>query len=154
MVLIAVGKLRAGPELEMFERYRVRLRPGLAVREVPDGVGSAAETRRREGAALVAAVPAGAWVVALDLGGEAPDSEGLAASLERWRATSRALTFGIGGAEGFDPAALGRADAQLSLGRLTWPHMLVRVMLAEQLWRAQSILAGHPYHRGNRPETG
>ena len=95
--------------------------------------------------------PPGAFAVALDLGGAAPDSAGLAALLERWEAGGRAPHFLIGGAEGLDAAVLARADHVLSLGPLTWPHMLVRVMLAEQLYRAQAIRSGHPYHRAGRP---
>jgi 23S rRNA (pseudouridine1915-N3)-methyltransferase len=121
------------------------------VREVPDGKGGPGEIKRREAAGLLAAVPPGAFVVALDLGGRAPDSAGLAALLERWRETGRTLGFVIGGAEGLDGAVLDRADAVLSLGPLTWPHLLVRAMLAEQVYRAQCILAGHPYHRAGRP---
>lgn len=151
MLLIAVGKLRPGPERELFERYQARLQPKLAVREVPDGSGAVAELKRREGEALLAAVPEDAWLVALDLAGEMLSSEALAASLERWRSASRSPTFVIGGAEGLSEAVLARADTRLSLGPLTWPHLLVRVLLSEQLYRAQSILAGHPYHRAGRP---
>ncbi len=101
--------------------------------------------------ALLAALPAGAIAVALDLGGEAPDSEGLAVLVARWTEVARPVAFLIGGAEGLDPAVLARADHRLSLGRLTWPHMLVRGLLAEALYRAVSINAGHPYHRPWRP---
>lgn len=119
--------------------------------EVPEGRGSPAEMRRREGAALLAALPERAFAVALDLGGEAPDSEGFARMLERWRGLGRRLAFVIGGAEGLDPSVLARADQRLSLGPMTWPHLLVRALLAEQMFRAQAILSGHPYHRGWRP---
>jgi 23S rRNA (pseudouridine1915-N3)-methyltransferase len=105
--------------------------------------------RRREGAALLAAVPAGAACVALDLGGEALSSEAFSASLERW--AGKPVAFVIGGAEGLDPAVLSRADFRLSLGAMTWPHFLARAMLAEQLYRAQAIRQGHPYHRAWRP---
>ena len=132
-------------------RYAARVRPSLALTEVAEGRGSAAEARRREGAALLAALPAQALAVALDLGGEALDSEGFAARLERWLESARPVCFVIGGAEGLDRQVLDRADFVLSLGRLTWPHMLVRVMLAEQIFRARSIAAGHPYHRPFRP---
>lgn len=151
MRLIAVGKQRAGPEAALFERYAARLRPGLAVTEVPEGRGSAAEIKRRESEALLAAVPSGGLVVALDLGGACPGSEGLARLLERWTEAARTPCLVIGGAEGLDAAVLVRATYVLSLGQMTWPHMLVRVMLVEQLYRAQAILAGHPYHRAGRP---
>jgi 23S rRNA (pseudouridine1915-N3)-methyltransferase len=151
MRLIAVGKLRPGPERALFERYSTRLRPPLTVTEVPDGAGAPAEAKRREAAALLGALPAEAFVVALDLGGEALGSDGLARSLERWLGRRPTLCWLIGGAEGLDAAVLARADHRVSLGPMTWPHMLVRVMLAEQLYRAQSILSGHPYHRAGRP---
>lgn len=89
--------------------------------------------------------------MALDLGGEAPTSEALAARLARWEEAGRAPCFLIGGAEGLDPAVLARAEWRLSLGPMTWPHFLVRGMLAEQLYRAQAIRTGHPYHRAWRP---
>jgi 23S rRNA (pseudouridine1915-N3)-methyltransferase len=147
-----VGRLKPGPERALFEQHAARLRPTPAVVELPEAQGAnAAEIRRREGAALLAALPAGAFAVALDLGGAAPGSEGFAALLERWEATARPLAFLIGGAEGLDPAVLGRADHLLSLGPMTWPHFLVRGLLAEALYRAQAIRAGHPYHRGWRP---
>ncbi len=106
------------------------------------------DRRRLEGEALLAALPAGATVVALDVEGRSLSSEAFARQLARWRDGGvRELAFVIGGADGLDPAVLARADARLSLGPMTWPHLLVRVLLAEQLWRAASLLAGHPYHR-------
>ena len=151
MRLIAVGRLRAGPEAELFARYNARLRPPLAVTEVADGRGAPAEIKRREAEALLAAIPDQALAVALDSGGTAPDSAGLAALLERWLGSSRPVCFVLGGAEGLDGSVLARADAALSLGPMTWPHLLVRPMLAEQLFRARAIATGHPYHRAGRP---
>jgi 23S rRNA (pseudouridine1915-N3)-methyltransferase len=149
--LIAVGRLRDGPESELFARYNARLRPPLAVTEVPEARGAPAEVKRREGAGLLAALPAAAFVVALDIGGQALDSDELARLLERWLAGGRPVCFVIGGAEGLDGPVIARADYVLSLGRLTWPHFLARAMLAEQVYRARSIAAGHPYHRVGRP---
>lgn len=150
--LLAVGRLRPGPEAALFALRNARLRPPLVVTEIPEARGNAAEMRRREGQALLAALPDAALLVALDLGGLAPTSEGLAGLTERWEATGKPLCFAIGGAEGLDAAVLTRADHLLSLGPLTWPHPLVRGLLAEQLYRAQSIRAGHPYHRAWRPD--
>jgi len=87
----------------------------------------------------------------LDQGGKAIDSLQLAHKLERWLALGRPICFLIGGAEGIDAPVLARANYVLSLGPLTWPHFLVRAMLAEQVYRARSIAAGHPYHRSGRP---
>jgi 23S rRNA (pseudouridine1915-N3)-methyltransferase len=149
--LIAVGRLRAGPEAELFERYNTRLRPRLSVTEVPDGHGAPAEIKRREAEAVLAALPADACAVALDLGAPALSSEQFAQKLETWLAGGQPVTFLIGGAEGFAKPVLDRANHVFSLGPLTWPHMLVRVMLAEQIFRARAIASGHPYHRAGRP---
>jgi 23S rRNA (pseudouridine1915-N3)-methyltransferase len=146
--LIAVGRLRDGPERALFDRYDVRLRPALTVIEVAEARGLAAEVKRREAVALLAAVPKGAFLVALDLGGVGLDSVGFGEHLAGW---GRGVCFVIGGAEGLDVSVLNRADFVLSLGAMTWPHFLVRAMLAEQLYRAQAIAAGHPYHRAGRP---
>jgi 23S rRNA (pseudouridine1915-N3)-methyltransferase len=149
--LIAVGRLRDGPEAELFARYNARLRPRLAVAEIAEARGTPVEVKRREAAALLSALPAGAFVVTLDMAGRAPDSTEFARSLERWLAMGQPVCFLIGGAEGLDASVLARADYVLSLGNLTWPHFLARAMLAEQIYRAQSIMSGHPYHRSGRP---
>lgn len=149
--LLAVGRFRAGPEGALFHHYNARLRPPLELVELPEGRGSPAETREAEARAILAALPPKALLVALDLGGEAPCSERFAALTAAWEAAARPLHFAIGGAEGLDPAVIARAEAVLSLGPLTWPHLLVRGLLAEQLFRAQCIRANHPYHRGWRP---
>ena len=149
--LLAIGRIKPGPEAALFAQHNARLRPPLEVGEFAEARGSPAEIRRREGAAILAALPAGALLVAMDLGGAAPTSEALAALTTRWMEAARPLAFAIGGAEGLDPAVLARAEARLSLGPLTWPHFLVRGMLAEQLYRVQAIRSGHPYHRTWRP---
>ena len=151
LLLLAVGRIGSGPEAALFARYAARLRPRLTVQEIAEARGSPAEIRLREATALLAALPANAFAVALDLGGAAPDSETLAASLTAWLDRGKPVVFLIGGAEGLDARVLARADQTLSLGRLIWPHMLARVMLAEQLFRARAIAGGHPYHRAGRP---
>lgn len=149
--LIAVGRLRDGPEAALFARYNARLRPPLAVTEVAEARGTPVEAKRREAASLLATLPESAFVVALDQAGDAPDSERLALLLERWLGLGRTLCFVVGGAEGLDGSVIARAGHVLSLGNPTWPHLLVRGLLAEQLYRARSIAAGHPYHRAGRP---
>jgi len=151
MRLIAVGRFKAGAEAELFARYNARLRPKLELTELAEGAGAPAEMKRREADAILAALPDGVFAVALDLGAPAPSSEDFARALENWQAAGRKLAFVIGGADGLDARVLARANHVLSLGPLTWPHMLVRVMLTEQIFRAQAILSGHPYHRGGRP---
>jgi 23S rRNA (pseudouridine1915-N3)-methyltransferase len=118
---------------------------------LPDGRGSAAEVKRREADAILAALPAEALVVVLDQGGAALSSEAFAARLTQWLEHGKPVCFVVGGAEGLDARVLARADAVLSLGAFTWPHLLARAMLAEQIFRARAIAAGHPYHRGTRP---
>ena len=150
--VIAVGRLKDAPEAALFTRYADRMRPKLGLTEIPEARGAPAEIKRREGAALLGALPGGAFVVVLDQGGEALNSARLAVLLDRWLASGRPVCFLIGGAEGLDASVLARADVTLSLGALTWPHFLVRAMLAEQLYRARAIAAGHPYHRAGRPD--
>jgi 23S rRNA (pseudouridine1915-N3)-methyltransferase len=152
MRILAIGKAsKTAPEMALFERYAARIRPSLTLTEFPDGHGSPVEIKRREAVALLAALTAQDFAVALDAGGAAPDSPDLARLLTKWTETGRRLNFVIGGAEGLDAAVIARAGAVLSFGRLTWPHMLMRPMLAEQIYRAQMISAGHPYHRAGRP---
>lgn len=151
MRIVAVGRQRGGPEAELVARYAARIRPALIVTEIADGVGAPAEIKRREAAAILAALTPGEFVIVLDLAGRALSSEGFAETLTKWIDAGRKCSFVIGGAEGLDAAVLARADATLCLGTLTWPHMLVRAMLAEQIYRAQAIAAGHPYHRAGRP---
>jgi 23S rRNA (pseudouridine1915-N3)-methyltransferase len=153
MHLIAVGRLRDGPEAALYQLYDTRLRPRLTVVEVPVGRGSAPVIKRKEAAALSAVLPKSAFVVPLDQGGHALDSEMFSVQLGLWARLARPICFVIGGAEGLDAAVIERADYVLSLGLMTWPHFMVRAMLAEQLYRAQAMAHGHPYHRSGRPEA-
>jgi 23S rRNA (pseudouridine1915-N3)-methyltransferase len=106
-----------------------------------------ARALREEGDRMLAAIPAGARVVALDVAGSGWDTPELARRLERWRGGGREVALLVGGPEGLDPRCLARADERWSLSPLTFPHMLVRVIVAEQLYRAWTLLGGHPYHR-------
>ena len=151
--LVVVGRLRAGPELDLIKDYLTRFdRTGRAlglgpaqVIEVEDkkGGGMAAEA-----ALLEKAVPSGSVICCLDERGKVMSSPHFADQLAGWRDNGRQdVAFVIGGADGIDPNLRERADALLSFGKMVWPHMLARVMLTEQLYRAASILAGGPYHR-------
>lgn len=151
MRLIAIGRIGRGPEAVLFADYASRLRPALDIREIAPATGSPAEIRRREGDALLAALGTRDIPVALDMGGSQIGSEAFAGLLQAWLDSGRRPAFIVGGAEGLAEAVTSRAQYTLSLGAMTWPHMLVRVMLAEQIYRAQCIAAGHPYHRGYRP---
>ncbi len=151
MRLIAIGRARVGPERELFERYAKRLRPALELTELPEARGAPALIKRRDAQALLEALPAHAFLVALDEAGQSFASLAFAATLEDWLGRSRPLCFVIGGAEGLDRPVIARADQLLSLGPMTWPHMLTRALLAEQIYRARCIATGHPYHRSGRP---
>lgn len=151
--ICAVGRMRSGPERALTDEYLERFdKTGRAhglgpasVHEVEDKKGGGMEA---EAALLSRALPSGALVCALDERGTVMSSPDFAALLVQWRDAGRSdAAFIIGGADGIAPALRARADAALSFGRMVWPHMLVRVMLAEQLYRASSILAGAPYHR-------
>ena len=149
LTLLAVGRWKAGPTRDLFEDYKSRLLWRFDLKEVEARqAGTAAEMKRLEADKLVAAIPKNAILVALDERGESLDSSAFAQRLGAWRDAGRAdIAFVIGGADGLAEEVRRRADLLLSFGRLTWPHLLVRGMLAEQLYRAQQILAGHPYHR-------
>jgi len=147
--LAAVGRARAGPARDLYEEYAGRLSWPLTLREVEVKKRlSSDELKRQEAELLLAAIPSGSIVVALDERGKTMTSEAFAAKIGAWRDQGAAdIAFLIGGADGHGDAVRARADFLLALGAMTWPHMLVRGMLAEQLYRAQQILAGHPYHR-------
>lgn len=151
--ICAVGRLRGGPERELIDDYLERFGKtgralGLGPVEEHEVEGRKGGGKATEAALLRRALPSDAAVCALDERGREMTSPEFAALLAGWRDTGRQdAAFLIGGADGLDPALSDRADAVLSLGRMVWPHLLVRVMLAEQLYRAATILAGGPYHR-------
>jgi 23S rRNA (pseudouridine1915-N3)-methyltransferase len=147
--IIAVGRLRSGPEQALARHYAERLAAPPVIHEVEEKRPlTPAERREREGALLLAAAPKAASLVALDPRGKTLTSAAFAAQLGRWRDGGIAnLAFLIGGADGLAETVCRKAVLMLSLGPMTWPHLLVRGMLLEQLYRAQQILAGHPYHR-------
>lgn len=134
--IIARGKIGRGPEAELVERYLKRVAWPVKVTELPESGGRAPPAADNS------------VTILLDEKGEQLPSLELARRLERWRDDGRReVRFLIGGADGFGEAERGSADLLLAVGRATWPHLLARAMLAEQLWRATSILANHPYHR-------
>jgi 23S rRNA (pseudouridine1915-N3)-methyltransferase len=157
IVVIAVGRLGQGAERELAEAYRKRAQAAgraLSLREIEiveirESRASEVERRRVEEAIAIAnVIPEGAVAVLLDEHGENLDSAGLAELLREWRAQDRpAVCFVIGGTDGLAANLRERAARTLAFGAATWPHRLVRIMLLEQLYRAATILAGHPYHR-------
>lgn len=152
--LIAVGEDAPAWVAQGFTEYRKRLSYWLPLElvEIEPGLrGKGRDCARatlEEGARVVAAVPRAAHVVVLDIPGRPWTSVQLAQRLEHWRALGKDLAFLIGGPEGHAPEVVARADEAWSLGTLTLPHMLVRLLVAEQLYRAAALLANHPYHRG------
>ena len=151
--LIATGEHAPPWVAQGFAEYQKRLSHWLPLELVeiePGQRGKGRDTVRAksdEGARVLSALPKGAHVVALDVPGRAWTSEQLAQRLEHWRGLGRDLVFLIGGPEGHAPEVVSRADESWSLGPLTLPHMLVRLLVAEQLYRAAAMLANHPYHR-------
>lgn len=146
--IAACGRFKSGPERALFDHYAGRITFPFDLKEIeekkklPPGA-----LKKREGELLLAQVPGDAVIVALDEKGKSLSSAKFAEKLGQWRDDARDVAFLIGGADGLDGAVRQRADLVIGFGVQTWPHLLVRGMLAEQIYRAQCILAGHPYHR-------
>ena|SRR5215211_4430858 len=157
LVVVAIGRLKQGPERELAERYAERFDDigrklgfrGLAIHEISESRARDAATRMAEEASAISAlIPEKSVLVALDERGKNIDSAAFAQHLGRFRDQSVGNTiFTIGGADGLSPDLRRKAKLTIAFGAATWPHQLVRVMLLEQIYRAATILAGHPYHR-------
>jgi 23S rRNA (pseudouridine1915-N3)-methyltransferase len=157
ILVAAVGRLKQGPERELAADFRKRAGTigrtlgfrDIEIVEIRESRAHDAERRRvEESIAIASVIPEQAVVVILDERGDSLDSAALAAMLRRWREENRsAVCFVIGGADGLAQNLRDRAKLKLAFGAATWPHQLVRIMLLEQLYRAGTILAGHPYHR-------
>lgn len=156
ITVLAVGRVKDGPERELIARYVERARAtgrslglsGPDVIELPESRAARAEDRKAEEARAVADKLGGASLVVLDERARSVSSEEFAAMIRTRRdGGGRGLAFAIGGADGLDPDLRARADLALSFGAMTLPHQIVRLLVAEQIYRAMSIIAGHPYHR-------
>jgi 23S rRNA (pseudouridine1915-N3)-methyltransferase len=156
IIVAAVGRLKRGPERDLGERYRERAAKsgrgiGLRSLEIVEIAESRARDAQRrmleESIALANVIPKDAATVLLDPRGEAVDSNSFAKRLGAWNDVGRDAAFVIGGPDGLAPTLSDRADLHLAFGAPTWPHQLVRIMLLEQIYRAVTILSGHPYHR-------
>ena len=149
ILLITVGRDRRGPTAELVDTYLKRCPWKIEVIDiVPQTHGDKAKRLRDEADKIRQALPSGAALAALDERGKDLTSRDFAKRIERFREEGRqALAFLIGGADGLDPSLIEMTDLKLAFGRAVWPHRLVKVMLAEQLYRASTILSGHPYHR-------
>jgi 23S rRNA (pseudouridine1915-N3)-methyltransferase len=157
VIVAAVGRLKQGPERELAARYRERAaKAGRAVGITALEVVEIAESRAREAArrrieesiALAQLIPEGAGTAVLDATGDNLDSGTFADVLRRWRDRGQGAVFIIGGPDGVTPNLRADAGLRIAFGAATWPHQLARIMLLEQLYRAVTILSGHPYHRG------
>lgn len=158
IVVAAVGRLKRGPETELAERYRKRAEQsgrGLGLRQIEiieireSRADSAGKRMLEESIALANLIPDNAVPVLLEESGKNLGSAHFATQLGQWRADNRpAVVFMIGGADGLAASLRDKAKLRLSFGAATWPHQMVRVMLLEQIYRAMTILSGHPYHRG------
>ena len=157
VLVTAVGRLKQGPERELAASYRKRAETigrafgmrEIEIVEIRESRAPDVERRRvEESIAIANVIPERSTIVILDERGESLGSAALAALLRQWRAEDRpAACFIIGGADGLAPSLVERASLKLAFGTATWPHQLVRIMLLEQIYRAGTILAGHPYHR-------
>lgn len=148
VTICAVGRLKPGPERDLIDKFSKRIVWPFEIREVEERRKlSAPELARREAELLEAACPPGAVRIVLDERGKSLASTVFAKKMEMWRYSGRDIAFVIGGADGLSKTLRDSADMLLSFGSATWPHMLVRAMLVEQIYRGQEIVAGHPYHR-------
>ncbi len=157
IVIAAVGRMKQGPERELAERYRKNATQAgrsiglqsIDIVEVKESrAGDAARRMLEESIAIANIVPERAVITVLDPRGEDLDSPAFAGQVRNWRADNRSdAVFVIGGADGLAPGLRDKADLRLAFGAATWPHQLVRIMLLEQIYRAVTILSGHPYHR-------
>jgi 23S rRNA (pseudouridine1915-N3)-methyltransferase len=149
LIIAAIGRDRTGPTRDLFEDYCRRSAWPVRLVEIAPRTSQPIDRRLGEEAArLLQAVPRGAPLVTLDETGSQQDSEAFARRMAGWQEQGHStLVFVIGGADGLARSVLDQAEATLALGPMTWPHRLVRVMLAEQIYRASTILSGHPYHR-------
>ncbi|MBN8543851.1 MAG: 23S rRNA (pseudouridine(1915)-N(3))-methyltransferase RlmH [Alphaproteobacteria bacterium] len=152
LLIAAVGKMKRGAEQELYERYIAQTKWGIATKELKDAPEKLPHTERlkHEGESIGALLTGDSWLIAFDKGGENITSEGLAKLIQKaGNERVKQLVFAIGGQDGLDPALLKKAKKTIAFGGVTWPHQLMRVMLAEQLFRASTIIQGHPYHTGH-----
>jgi len=148
--IVAIGKGRASTENALTKKWLLRLKPAGQIIEIESKLPAGPKRREDEAQRLLRAIPDGAALGVLDPRGKDCSSEEFAALIGGWRDEGfGSAFFAIGGADGHANILRQRANHTIALGRATWPHMLFRAMLAEQLYRASSILAGHPYHRAN-----
>ncbi len=157
-----MGRLKSGPERELVERYRQRIEVmgrglgvvGLDIVELPESRARREDDRRAEEAEALLDKAGNSVLIVFDERGKSPSSEAFAETVRRWRDEGRSgLACIIGGPDGLDPRVLKRAELVVSFGALTMPHQIVRAIVAEQVYRALTIIAGHPYHRAGHDDS-
>ncbi len=142
ITILAIGKTKDDATTDLVAEYCKRLSWRVKISDLPQ------KNKADDGARLIAAIPKQSFVIALDEHGDNLSSQKLAAKIQSWQNAGHShLCFIIGGADGLSAEVLRRADFNLALGKMTWPHRMVKVMILEQLYRANTILSGHPYHR-------
>lgn len=149
ITIAAVGRMKAGPEKNLWDDYAKRLKWSLSLKEVEEKKPlKPAQMKIKEADLLQGALPKGALLIALDQNGRTLSSPDFAKKIGDWQDDgTRDLAFLIGGSDGLDQSILDKAQLKIAMGQMTWPHMLARVMLLEQIYRAQCILSNHPYHK-------
>ncbi|MBT3916634.1 MAG: 23S rRNA (pseudouridine(1915)-N(3))-methyltransferase RlmH [Rhodospirillaceae bacterium] len=149
LTIAAVGRMKAGAEKSLWDDYAKRLNWSLTLKEVEEKKPlKPAQLKIKEAELLLSAVPKGATLVAMDRGGRELASTDLAKKLGAWQDDGISeIAFVIGGSDGLDQTILDKAQLKIAMGAMTWPHLLARVMLIEQIYRAQCILSNHPYHK-------
>ena len=145
--IIAVGRMGSGPEVDLCGQYSARIKNTLEIVEIDDRKAPAKGRKAWEAERIKAHIPPNGIIVALDEQGRTMDSRAFASWTDGKWSYGETLVFVIGGPDGLDPEILAKAHIKLAFGAMTWPHKLVRVLLLEQLYRAETILTGHPYHR-------
>ena len=149
ITIAAVGRIKRGPEKNLWDIYAKRLKWPLVLREVEEKNTLRPQAiKSKEGDLLLAKVPNGAFLIAMDPNGLLLSSLDFAKKIDFWQDSGlHDLAIVVGGSEGLDQRVIDRADLIIAMGKMTWPHMLARIMLLEQIYRAQCILGNHPYHK-------
>ena len=149
ITIITVGRMKKGSEKNLWDLYAKRLKWSLVLKEVEEkNVLGPQEIKRKEAELLFSKVPKGALLIAMDQNGLLLSSPELAKKIGLWQDNGISdLAIVVGGSEGLDQTVIDKADLKIAMGKMTWPHMLARILLLEQIYRAQCILGNHPYHK-------
>ena len=149
ITIVTVGRMKKGSEKDLWDLYAKRLKWSLVLKEVEEkNAFGSQEIKRKEAELLFSKVPKGAFLIAMDQSGLLLSSPGFAKKISFWQDSGiRDLAIVVGGSEGLDQTVIDKANLTIAMGKMTWPHMLARILLLEQIYRAQCILGNHPYHK-------